>query len=260
MSRIATVFAKPGHKALIAYLTIGYPSTKATLQIVPALASWGCDIVELGIPFSDPLADGTTIQKASYQALKQGVTPKSCLDIASQLRLAVDIPLVFMTYYNPVFNFGVELFCRSCATAGVDGLIVPDLPPEEGQELELSTSEHNLDLSYLLAPTSDEERIDLVVNRSRGFIYLVSLTGVTGAREKLPPELEGFILRVRHKTAKPLCVGFGIAGALEAQRVAKIADGVIVGSRIIQLIEGQEPMAELGYFIGSLREALSTYD
>ena len=154
MSRISSVFSQPGHKALIPYVTVGYPSLEATLKIVPLLARSGCDIVELGIPFSDPLADGTTIQKASFHALKNGVTPQLCLEVAKKLRQKVNIPLVFMTYFNPVFSCGLEEFCSACTKSGIDGLIIPDLPPEEGAELEAVTQRQNLDLIYLLAPTS----------------------------------------------------------------------------------------------------------
>ncbi len=255
MSRIAPALAK--RKALISYLTVGYPSVSMALEIVPALASWGCDIVELGIPFSDPLADGTTIQQAGHQALQNNVTPELCLDIASQLRRKVDIPLIFMTYYNPVFSFGVRAFCRASAQAGVDGLIVSDLPPEEGAELEACASETGVDLIYLLAPTSTEERIDLVAQRSRGFIYIVSIAGVTGTRASLPTDLEGFVARVRERTSLPLCVGFGISTPEQAKRVARIADGVIVGSRLIQLLDGR-PTSELREFVVQLRNALDS--
>ncbi len=256
MSRIASVF-RPGHKALIAYITIGYPNMKTTLEVASVLSDNGCDIIELGIPFSDPLADGVTIQQASYQALQQGVTPQVCLEVAYQLRQKLATPLVFMTYYNPVFNFGVEAFCQASTAAGIDGLIVPDLPLEEGAELEVITQKHNLDLIYLLAPTSTEERISMVANRSQGFIYLVSITGVTGARQTLPPELEGFVKRVRQKARQPLYVGFGISTPEQARRVAKVADGVIVGSRLIQLMEEDVTLSSLKAFILSLREALS---
>ena len=255
MSRIAPALAK--RKALISYLTVGYPSVSMALEIVPALASWGCDIVELGIPFSDPLADGTTIQQAGHQALQNNVTPELCLDIASQLRRKADIPLIFMTYYNPVFSFGVRAFCRASAQAGVDGLIVSDLPPEEGAELEECASETGVDLIYLLAPTSTEERIDLVAQRSRGFIYIVSIAGVTGTRASLPTDLEGFVARVRERTSLPLCVGFGISTPEQAKRVARIADGVIVGSRLIQLLDGR-PTSELREFVVQLRNALDS--
>ncbi len=257
MSRILSVFNQLGHIALIPYVTVGYPSIEATLEVVPLLASNGCDIVELGIPFSDPLADGATIQKASFQALQKGVTPKLCLEVVRQLSQKVDIPLVFMTYFNPVFSYGLEEFCSTCASSGVSGLIIPDLPPEEGSGLEAITRGQNLDLIYLLAPTSTEERIRLVAERSRGFIYLVSVTGVTGARDNLPSGLETFVTKVRKVATQPLCVGFGISAPKQASRIARIADGVIVGSRIIQLMEADESMVSVADFTRELRCALN---
>ena len=257
MSRIDSVFNWPAHTALIPYITVGYPSIEATLEVVPLLAGSGCDVVELGIPFSDPLADGATIQKASFYALKNGATPRLCLEVAKQLRQLVDIPLVFMTYFNPIFSYGLEEFCSACASSGVSGLIIPDLPPEEGSELEIITQRQNLDLIYLLAPTSTEERIRLVAERSRGFIYLVSLTGVTGARDKLSSGLEAFVARVRKVATQPLCVGFGISTPEQVRHVARIADGVIVGSRIIQLMEAKDNFISLvSDFIKGLRHAL----
>jgi tryptophan synthase alpha chain len=256
LSRIASVFVQPKHTALIPYVTVGYPTIETTLKAVSLFASIGCDIIELGIPFSDPLADGVTIQRASYEALRRGVTPKVCLEVAHELRRQVEIPLVFMTYYNPVLKFGLEQFCSECAEVGIDGLIIPDLPPEEGKELEKSTKRHSLDLVYLLSPASTEERIKLVTSRSSGFIYLVSLTGVTGARNKLPEELESFVASVRERTEKPLCVGFGVSTPEQARRVAKVADGVIVGSRIIQLLDKDKSLRNACSFIKCLREAL----
>jgi len=256
MSRISSVFNQSGHTALIPYVTVGYPSLEATLQVVPLLASTGADIIELGIPFSDPLADGATIQKASFQALQNGVTPQLCLEVAGQLSQKVDIPLVFMTYFNPVSSYGLEAFCRACAGSGIDGLIIPDLPPEEGAELEAITRKQGLDLIYLLAPTSTEERIRLVAKRSRGFIYLVSVTGVTGARDKLPENLQGFVARVSKVATQPLCVGFGISDTEQAREIARMADGVIVGSRIIQLMEADSNFKSVGSFIKEMRNAL----
>ena len=224
--------------------------------MVPILAQSGCDMVELGIPFSDPLADGATIQRASFHALRNGVTPKLCLEVARQLSSKVNIPLVFMTYFNPVFSYGVEEFCAACNRAGIDGLIIPDLPPEEGSELEASTQKQGLDLIYLLAPTSTETRIRLVTQRSRGFIYLVSVTGVTGARDRLPADLEAFVGRVRKVATQPLCVGFGISTPEQASRVARIADGVIVGSRIVQYMEADDSLLSVGNFIKGLRHVL----
>jgi tryptophan synthase alpha chain len=258
MSRVASVF-KPGHKALIAYLTVGYPNREATGAAAAVLADSGCDIIELGIPFSDPLADGATIQRASYQALKGGITPRDCIEIAAKLRQEIATPLVFMSYYNPILSFGLEAFCQASARAGVDGLIVPDLPPDEGGELEISARKHGLDLIYLLTPTSTEARISLVAEKSQGFIYLVSLTGVTGARQTLPPELEDFVRRVRQKTAKPLCVGFGVSNPEQATRVAQVADGVIVGSRLLELIAEDASLTSLKSAVLSLRQALNQH-
>lgn len=256
MSQITSILSQD-HKALIAYITVGYPSIEDTLKMVPILASSGCDIVELGIPFSDPIADGVTIQRASFHALQNGVTPKVCLEVAKELSQKTQIPLVFMTYFNPVFSYGLEKFCGACASSGVSGLIIPDLPLEEGSELETITQRQGLDLIYLLAPTSTKERIELVAQKSRGFIYLISVTGVTGARDRLPTDLEVFVARVKQIAKQPLCVGFGISTPEQAKRVAGIADGVIVGSRIIQLIEtGGNFMSTVGNFIKELRQAL----
>jgi len=255
MSQIASVF-KPDYKALIAYLTVGYPDLDVTRKAAVALARNGADIIELGIPFSDPLADGTTIQRASHQALLNGITPQLCFDMAQQLRREIATPLVFMTYYNPVYNFGLDDFCRKCAEVDISGLIVPDLSPEEGRELESVTRKHKLDLIYLLAPTSNEERIRLVAKHSQGFIYLVSVTGVTGARDSLPDNLQTIVISIKEKTAKPLCVGFGISTAEQARQFSSIADGVIIGSRIIQLIEADGSLSALTDFTRQLRQAL----
>jgi len=257
LSRIASVFSQSGRKALIPYITVGYPTIEATLKVVPLMAQNGADIVELGIPFSDPLADGVTIQRSSFHALKNGVSPQLCLDVAKKLREKVAIPLVFMTYYNPVLHYGLEQFCSACVAAGIDGLIIPDLPPQEGGSLEAIARKKDIDLIYLLAPTSTEERIKLVAERSRGFIYLVSVTGVTGARDRLPADLEVFVTRVKESVRQPLCVGFGISTPSQAKRVARLADGVIVGSRIIQLMESEDNfMPQVKDFIKELRQAL----
>jgi tryptophan synthase alpha chain len=258
MNRISAVFNQPDHAALIAYVTAGYPSVEATLKVVPLLASNGCDMVELGIPFSDPLADGVTIQNASFHALQNGVTTETCLEVAGELRKKVEIPLVFMTYFNPVFSYGLEKFCTACIKSGVDGLIIPDLPPDEGTVLEAITRRESLDLIYLLAPTSTEERVRLVAERSRGFIYLVSIAGVTGARNRLPANLEGFITRVKKVARQPLCVGFGISSPEQAGQVARIADGVIVGSRIVQLMEEDRSLQRVGEFSRELRSAIDS--
>jgi len=256
VSAVASAFSPPGHKAIIAYITVGYPTIDATLKVVPLLADSGADIVELGIPFSDPLADGVTIQKSSFHALQNGVTPQLCLEVARQLSRKVNIPLVFMTYLNPVFSYGLEEFGTACARSGISGLIIPDLPPEEGSELEAISQRQGLDLVYLLAPTSTEERIKLVAEKSRGFIYLVSVTGVTGVRDRIPANLAASVARVRKIATQPLCVGFGISTPQQASQIARIADGVIVGSRLIQLMEMEDNFISLAKLVRGLRNSI----
>jgi tryptophan synthase alpha chain len=248
VSRITSVFEKKGNKALIPYLTVGYPDVQTTLKAVEVLAANGADVIELGIPFSDPMADGVTIQDSSYQALLKGVNTETCLEVARQIRGKSEIPLVFMTYYNPVFVYGIEKFCRACIEAAIDGLIVPDLPPEEGHELDSAAQAAGLDLIYLLAPTSTERRIRLIAEKSHGYIYLVSVAGVTGARRALPPDLGNFVARVREFTRQPLCVGFGISSPEQAGQIAGMADGVIIGSKIIQLIKSDPTLNQLAAF------------
>ena len=257
MSRLESVFKQKNHKALIAYVTVGYPNIEATLKVVPLLAESGCDIVELGIPFSDPMADGATIQRASFKALENGVTTSLCLDIAKKLSKKTSIPLVFMTYFNPIYQYGLEKFCHDCVASGIDGLIVPELPPEEGDELGKLAGKSGVDLIYFLAPTSVEERIKLVANKAKGFIYLVSIAGVTGARNELPPDLSKFIGRVKQLAKQPVCVGFGISTPEQAAQVAKNADGAIIGSKLIQLLETDDAaMTATQSFIKDIRKAL----
>ena len=255
--KIGDVFKKKA-KALIAYVTVGYPSVEATRKIVPLLEENGADIIELGIPFSDPIGDGPVIQGASFRALKSGVTTRTCLEVASRLKKKTTVPLVFMSYYNPIYCYGISKFCVSCAKSGIAGLIVPDLPPEEAGELEAACLDNGIDNIFLLSPASTEERIRLVAARSRGFIYLTSVTGVTGARERLPDNLSDFIRRVRGMTAQPLCVGFGVSSAAQAKEIAGLADGVIIGSRIIQLLTEDNDYSTLTSFIREIRKALDS--
>jgi len=256
---IDAIFTNKQHKALISYVTVGYPSIEATLKVAPILAEAGCDLIELGIPFSDPLADGATIQNASFHALQNGITVKTCLETAQKLSKQVKIPLVFMTYLNPILQYGFDAFCKACEVSGVSGLIIPDLPPEEGEELEAAAHKHNINVIYLLAPTSTEQRINTVAGRAGGFIYLVSVTGVTGTRTALPPDLKDFVTRVRKATDKPLCVGFGISIPEQAAEVAQIADGVIIGSRIIRLMEEDSSLNGVGRFIREVRAAIDNH-
>ena len=263
MNRIDIFFDKNRlikRKALIAYLTVGYPTTDATIDIAVALVDGGCDMIELGIPFSDPLADGATIQRASQRALESGITPRKCLEVAAKLRKHVEIPLLFMGYYNPMLHYGLDKFCAASHKAGIDGFIIPDLPPDEGGEAEAVMQKHGLDLVYLVAPTSDtDKRLRFIADRAHGFIYVVSLKGVTGARAAVSNDLDEFISRVRSVTDKPLCVGFGISTPEQAQRVARLADGVIIGSRIIDIVEkSRRPAADVKAFIAEVRAAIDS--
>lgn len=242
MSRIGQTMVrlrKKGRLGLIAYLTVGYPDTETTLRLVPALAAGGADMVELGVPFSDPLADGTTIQRASHCALQQGVTPALCLDVVKQLRArGLAIPLLLMGYYNSVLAYGIDEFARDAGAAGADGLIEVDLPPEEAAGVQTACAGRGLDLIYLLAPTSSDERIALVAAQASGFIYCVSLTGVTGARGQLPAGLSQFLARVRGHTSLPLAVGFGISKREHLETVAGLgAEAAVIGSAIINVID-----------------------
>ncbi|MCX5666005.1 MAG: tryptophan synthase subunit alpha [Candidatus Omnitrophica bacterium] len=223
-------------KAFIAYITAGDPSLAATKRMVPALEGAGVDIIELGIPFSDPLADGPTIQAASHRALLKGVTLKVIFAAVKELRRATEIPIAFMTYYNPVLKYGVENFIKSCKYNGVDGVIIPDLPYEEAKDLIRCAKREKIATIFLAAPTSTRKRIEDIVKNSTGFIYYVSLTGVTGARSKLPPEVASNVRKIKSMTSKPVAVGFGVSTPGQARDMAKIADGVIVGSAIVKMI------------------------
>ncbi len=229
--RIETAFARmksEGRTGFVAFVTAGYPAIESTLEIVPALIAGGADIIEIGVPFSDPLADGPTIQRSTFAALRNGVTPQICLDLVGRLRAkGVDAPLVLMGYYNPVLAYGIESFCRDAATAGVDGLIVVDLPPEESETLHAACAENGLRLIYLLAPTSTDERIAQVAKLGSGFVYCVSLTGVTGARDELAEGLSRFVDRVRDVTDLPIAVGFGISQPKHFEAVGRIADAAV---------------------------------
>lgn len=244
-TRLARTFAGlrlEGRLGLIAYLTAGFPELSATQELIPALLEGGVDVVELGVPFSDPLADGPTIQRASQRALEQGVTPQFVLDQVSGLRRrGVTAPLLLMGYYNPILAYGLERFGQAAQKAGVDGLIVPDLPPEEAGDLVAATESRAIDVIRFLAPTTTEERMAKVCALATGFIYCVSLTGVTGARDSLPAELPGFLRRVRASTALPIAVGFGISRPEHVAAVRNLADAVIVGSALIDAIERAPP-------------------
>jgi tryptophan synthase alpha chain len=223
-------------KAFIAYVTAGDPSLSATKRIVLALEDAGVDIIELGIPFSDPMADGPTIQAASYRALYKGATLKKIFKMAGDLRKSTDIPIAFMTYFNPVLKYGVRRFMNDCKAKGVDGVIIPDLPIEEAKDLMSLAKAGDLSVIFLAAPTSTRKRIKMITAKSTGFIYYVSLTGVTGARSQLPPEVKSNVRMIKSMTDKPVAVGFGISSPGQARDIAKSADGVIIGSAIVKII------------------------
>ncbi len=226
-----------GKKAFIAYITAGDPSIAATARLVPELERSGVDIIELGIPFSDPVADGPTIQAASQRALKGKVNMTRIFKMVKTLRGKTDIPIVFMTYFNPVLKYGLARFTKDCRRTGVDGVIVPDLPYEEARDLLRLAKSSRVAVIFLAAPTSTPERLKKIVSLSSGFIYYVSLTGVTGARKELPVEIRSKVKRIKSMTRLPVCVGFGISNRSQAKNVAGISDGVIVGSAIVKVIE-----------------------
>ena len=240
MNRIDQKFQqlkKQKRKAFIAFITAGDPNLKTTEALVPALEAAGVDIIELGIPFSDPMADGTTIQAASERALKGGVTVNKILEVVKRIRQKTQIPIAFMTYYNPVFHFGEQKFIQACAQAGVDGIIIPDLPPEEASVLRKAAQKQGISTIFFISPTTTEARIKANAQASTGFIYHVALTGVTGAKQAMSDAVIKDIKRAKRFTSKPICAGFGISTPQQVKAIAQTADGVIVGSAIIKEIE-----------------------
>ncbi|MDT8317656.1 MAG: tryptophan synthase subunit alpha [bacterium] len=240
MSRISKKFKaikKTDGKALISYIMAGDPSIEKTEELIYALEEGGADIIELGVPFSDPLADGPVIQRASERALASGTTLIKVLNMVSKVRERSDIPIVLMTYYNIIFNYDERSFVKDAIRAGVDGVIIPDLPPEEGKLLTQLSKSAGLDTIFLLAPTSSEKRISLISKKSKGFIYYVSLTGVTGLRTELSASVAPMITKIKNKTVKPVAVGFGISNARQATEASTFADGIVIGSAIVKIVE-----------------------
>ena len=256
-SRIARKFkevlGKEG-KVFIPYIMAGDPDINRTRELIRILEDCGADIIELGVPFSDPLADGPTIQKAAQRALDEGVTLKKVIEFVAESRRSTQIPVILMTYYNPVFKYGEERFVLDASAAGVDGIIVPDLPPDEAGNLISYAKKSGLDTIFLLAPTSTNDRILKVAKASTGFIYYVPITGITGSKLALDSSIEGHIARIRSVTAKPVAVGFGISTPEEAAGISRFADGVIVGSAIVKRVE--ELDGELKSYLMSLRSAI----
>jgi tryptophan synthase alpha chain len=260
-TRVTRVFAQAkaeGRAVLMPFVTIGWPKLGDTERLIPALIEGGADLIEIGIPFSDPIADGPTIQRVSQQALENGVTPVMAVDVVQKLRAeaGVEAPLLFMGYYNPILAYGLEKFVADAAGAGVDGLIVPDLPPEESDQLLEACRTSGIHLIYFLAPTSTEERMAAVLERANGFIYLIALVGVTGARDQLRQGLPDYVARVRRHTDLPLAIGFGISTRAQVAEAEKLVDGVICASALLDRLSRTRDAdlpAEAKAFVRALR-------
>lgn len=237
MSRIAEAFQRckdEGRTALMPFLTVGYPDLATSEAILHALVDAGADMLEIGTPFSDPLADGSTVQRTSQVSLDNGTTLKDCIALVKRTRAAgVSVPMTLMGYYNPVVKYGVEQYVADCADAGVDGFIVPDLPIEESERLRTAARQHGLDLIFMAAPTTTDDRLKKVAELGSGYVYCVSVTGVTGARDQMSSQLDDYMARVRNHTDLPLGIGFGISTPEHVEHVGRVADGAIVASALI---------------------------
>lgn len=252
-----TTLKKQKKKAFIAFITAGDYGLSTTKKLVLEFERRGVDIVELGVPFSEPIADGPTIQASSERSLKRGTKLADIIKLAGQLRKTADIPIVLMTYYNPVLKYGLKKFVVDCVSNGVDGVIIPDLPPEEAGGLIGASKGKKFCTIFLLSPTSTKERIKLIAERSRGFIYYVSLTGITGARAKLPSELISRLRLLKKYTRKPVCAGFGVSRPEQVKEICSVADGVIVGSAIVKMMEKSAGKNNLPAVVGTYVEKLA---
>jgi len=258
MSRIQQAFKKlkkGGKKAFIPYIMTGDPSLEKTKDVVRLFEECGADIVELGVPFSDPLADGPTIQRASERALAQNVTLRITISLVKELRHDTRIPIVLMTYFNPVFRYGTGKFISDAHDAGIDGVIVPDLPPDEAGEFIRQARSSSLDTIFLLAPTSTDDRIKIVSRASSGFIYYVSMTGITGSTLHVDQSMKILIDKIKNISGKPVAVGFGVSNPEEASYISGLSDGVIVGSALVKKLN--ESPQDLRKFLIDLRKAIS---
>ncbi|MDD6502759.1 MAG: tryptophan synthase subunit alpha [Oscillospiraceae bacterium] len=255
MSKIASAFANG--KAFIAFITCGDPDLETTGAAVRAAVENGADLIELGIPFSDPTAEGPVIQGANLRALQGGVTTDRIFDFVRELRRDVTVPMVFMTYANVVFSYGAERFISTCAEIGMDGLILPDVPYEEKEDFQPLCRQYGLDLVSLIAPTS-ENRIAMIAKEAEGFLYLVSSLGVTGTRSEIKTDLGSIVEVVRQNTDIPCAIGFGISTPEQAKQMADLSDGAIVGSAIIKILAqyGREAPPHIGAYVKSMKDAI----
>lgn len=255
MSRIAAAFSNG--KAFIPFITCGDPDLETTKKAVLEMAANGADLIELGIPFSDPTAEGPVIQEANVRALTGGVTTDKIFDLVEELRQELSIPLVFMTYANVIFSYGTERFLNQCARTGIDGLIIPDLPFEEKKEFAPACRANGVDLISLIAPTS-EDRVAMIAGEAEGFIYLVSSLGVTGTRSEITTDLAPLISVIREHTDVPVAIGFGISTPEMAAKMAALSDGAIVGSAFIKILAayGKEAPEKIGEFVGEMKRAV----
>lgn len=224
-------------KAFVAFITAGYPSLAVTEKLILEFDRIGVDVIELGVPFSDPMADGPVIQEASQEALKKNTHLVDILNLVKKVRKSVKVPICLMSYYNPIFCFGDERLVKSAVEAGVDGVIIPDLPPDEGRSFIKSADRHGLDVILFVSPTTSNKRIKYISSLAKGFIYYVSLTGVTGARQALPGDLLARLKEIKKITSKPVCVGFGVSTHKQVKDIQSLSEGVIVGSAIVKKIK-----------------------
>ncbi len=261
-NRLAGTFATlraRGKRALIPYIMAGDPDPRASERLVGILAAAGASAIELGVPFSDPIADGPVNQRAGLRALAHGMGVRPALEMVARLRETTEVPLLFMTYYNLILRHGVAAFCRDAVRAGLDGLIAADLPPEEGEGLIAEARRLGLATVFLVAPTSTDTRIRAVAAASTGFIYCVSRAGVTGIQDELPEGLATLVARIRAQSDTPVCIGFGISRPAQVREVARHADGVIVGSALVQMLENDpNDLERIGAFFRDLADAVSS--
>ena len=256
MSNIGKAFENK--KAFIAFITCGDPDLETTVEVVKEAVKNGADLIELGIPFSDPTAEGPTIQGANLRALTGGVTTDKIFDMVKELRKDVSVPMVFMTYANVVFSYGAERFIKTCSEIGIDGIILPDLPYEEKEEFHPVCQKYGVDLISLIAPTS-ENRIAQIAKDAEGFIYVVSSLGVTGTRTEIKTDLESIVKSIRENSKVPCAIGFGISKPEQAQKMASLSDGAIVGSAIIKLLEkyGKDAPEHIGAYVREMKNAIT---